>query len=457
VHIKKHLSFAALRKALSELFEQIEDRRQAGKVDYRLHDCLMSALAMMFFQDPSLLSFLRRVEDPLQCGNLKALFAVQAIPQDSCLRESLDAVDPAAIHPAFGILLQRLQRGNQLCAFRFLNGYLVALDGSQYFSSEKIHCASCLTYKGSKGPLRYSHQILQAVILNPHMRQVLPLAPEPIANTDGKKKQDCELSAAKRFLSKIRSAHPKLPIIITGDGLYSDQPFVQALKNARMSFILVAKPADHKILFEWVRELTGLGEAQQLELTDATGRRHIYRWLNEVPLNGSKDADLVNFFEYWLMVGEKATYHNSWVTDIAVSKNNVVELVQGGRARWKIENETFNTLKNQGYHIEHNFGHGSQQLSLNFFVLNLLAFFIHQILELCDLNYQYCRSRFSSRQEYWNNLRVANRLLLFNDFEHLLRYVAHPAEIRAPPNGLNTLRQPNHRRLAKACVRAATG
>jgi hypothetical protein len=82
--------------------------------------------------------------------------------------------------------------------------------------------------------------------------------------------------------------------------------------------------------------------------------------------------------------------------------------------------------------FEHNFGHGSQHLSLNFFVLNLLAFFIHQILELCDLSYQYCRSRFSSRQEYWNNLRVANRLLLFNDFEHLLRYVAHPAEIRAP-------------------------
>ena len=433
MHIKKHLSFAALRKALSEIFEQIEDHRQAGKVDYRLHDCLMSALAMMFFQDPSLLSFLRRLEDPLQCGNLKALFAVEAIPQDSCLRESLDAVETAAINPALGILLQRLQRGNQLGAFRFLNGYyLVALDGSQYFSSEKIHCPSCLTYKGSKGPLRYSHQILQAVILNPHMRQVLPLAPEPIANTDGKKKQDCELSAAKRILSKIRSAHPRLPIIITGDGLYSDQPFVDTLKKGRMSFILVAKPADHKILFEWVQELTALGEARQLELTDAKGRRHIYHWLNQVPLNGSKDADLVNFFQYWLQVDQKTTYHNSWLTDLSVTRDNVVELVLGGRARWKIENETFNTLKNQGYHIEHNFGHGSQHLSLNFFVLNLLAFFIHQILELCDLNYQYCRSRFSSRQEYWNNLRVANRLLLFNDFEHLLRHVAHPAEIRAP-------------------------
>ena len=75
-----------------------------------------------------------------------------------------------------------------------------------------------------------------------------------------------------------------------------------------------------------------------------------------MPLNGSRNADELNFFEYWLTVGQKVTYHNSWVSDITVSENNVRELVQGGRARWKIENETFNTLKNQGYHIEHNFG-----------------------------------------------------------------------------------------------------
>lgn len=433
MHIKKHLGFAALRADLSELFEQIEDRRQTGKVDYRLHDCLMSALAMMFFQDPSLLSFRRRMEDPLQCGNLRALFAIQAIPQDSALRECLDAVATEAINPGFEIFLKRLQRGNQLAAYRFLDAYyLIGLDGSQYFSSEKIHCPGCLTHKGTRGPLRYSHQILQAVILNPHLRQVLPLAPEAVANTDGRRKQDCELAAAKRILAKIRASHPKLPIIITADGLYSNQPVVEALKKAAMSFILVAKPADHKLLFEWVQELSGLGQSGELQLIDAKGRRHLYRWLNQVPLNGSKDADAVNFFEYYLMVDQKATYHNSWVTDLVVSKDNVVELVQGGRARWKIENETFNTLKNQGYHIEHNFGHGSQNLSMNFFVLNLLAFAIHQILELCDLNYQYCRSRFSSRQEYWNNLRVANRLLLYNDFEHLLRHVAHPAEIRAP-------------------------
>lgn len=433
MHNKKHLSFSAMRKALSGLFEQIEDTRQAGKVDYCLHDCLMSALAMMFFQDPSVLSFQRRMQDRMQDSNLKAMFAVGNIPSDSALRQVLDEVPTQALHPVFSMLLQRLQRGRQLSAYQLENRhYLIALDGSQYFSSEKIHCPNCLTHKGSKGTTRYSHQILQAVMLNPHMRQVLPLAPEPVANTDGNTKQDCELNAAKRIVANIRRVHPKLKVMVTADGLYSNQPFVDVLKNARISFALVAKPTDHKVLFQWVEELTGLGQGGHMQWTDGKGRRHVYRWINQVPLNGSRNADTVNFFEYWLHVGKKVTYHNSWITDIQVDKSNVVEMVRAGRARWKIENETFNTLKNQGYHLEHNFGHGQRYLSNNFFILNLLAFFIHQVLELCDLGYQHCRSKFSSRKEYWNNLRAAIRMMLYRDFEHLLRHVADPPEIRAP-------------------------
>lgn len=433
MHIKKHLSFTAMRKALSALFENIDDSRQAGKVDYSLHDCLMSALAIMFFQDPSILSFQLRMQDRLQDSNLKAMFAVEAIPSDSALRKTLDHVPTETILPAFSMLSRRLQRGKQLAAFRLDSGhYLIGLDGSQYFSSEHISCPSCLTYKKTKKKPRYSHQILQAVMLNPYMRQVLPLAPEPIANTDGHTKQDCEINAGKRILPKIRADHPKLNIIITADGLYSKQPFIDTLKRYRLAFILVAKATDHKVLFEWVNELDGLGQCEYFRFTDDKGRKHVYRWVNQVPLNGSRDADHVNFFEYWLYAGHKATYHNSWVTDQTVSKANIVELVKAGRARWKVENETFNTLKNQGYHIEHNFGHGKHFLSNNFFVLNVLAFFIHQILELCDRGYQYCRSKFSSRKEYWNNLRTGIRLMLFRNFEHLLRNVADPPEIRAP-------------------------
>jgi hypothetical protein len=433
VHVKKHLSFSGLRKALSECFRQIADPRQAGKVDYSVHDCLMSALAMMFFQDPSVLSFQRRMQDNLQCCNLKSMFDVADIPKDTALRGNLDMLPTDAITPVFSTLMHRLQRGKQLEAYRHLDKrYLVAIDGSQYFSSEKIHCQGCLTQKGPKGKVRYSHQILQAVMLNPHIRQVLPLAPEPVVNTDGNKKQDCELNAAKRMVAKIRRTHPKLPITIVADGLYSKQPFIDALKKARLAFILVAKPTDHKILFEWVDELDALADVGHMKLVDDKGRHHLYRWVNKVPLNGTRDADDVSFFEYWLKVGGKATYHNSWVTDTTVDNNNVVEMVKAGRARWKIENETFNTLKNQGYHIEHNFGHGQHHLSMNFFVLNVLAFFIHQILELCDDGYQYCRSKFSSRKEYWNNLRIVIRIMYFRNFEHLLRNLADPPEIRAP-------------------------
>ncbi len=178
MHSKKHLSFTSIRKMLSAFFEQIPDSRQKGKVDYRMHDCLMSALAMMFFQDPSLLSFQRRMQDSMQSNNLKAFFDVEAIPDDNTLRETLDSVPTDAIAPVFSHLFQRLQRGKQLEPYRLDVGhYLIALDGTQYFSSEKIHCPSCLTRKGAKGRLRYSHQILQAVTLHPMMRQVLPLAP----------------------------------------------------------------------------------------------------------------------------------------------------------------------------------------------------------------------------------------------------------------------------------------
>ena len=144
-----------------------------------------------------------------------------------------------------------------------------------------------------------------------------------------------------------------------------------------MPFILVAKPADHKVLFQYLEEITAMGQAGALETVDIKGLRHLYRWLQQVPINGSQKTDDVNFFHYQLIVKDKVTYQNSWVTDLTVDADNVAEMVRAGRCRWKIENETFNTLKNLSYHIEHNFGHGNNHLSMVFFILNLLAFYVH--------------------------------------------------------------------------------
>lgn len=434
MHTKKHLSFAALRASMAQCFRQIEDPRQAGKVDYSLHDVLMSGFAMMFFQDSSILAFQKRLQESAQQNNLSNIFGVVTIPKDTQMRDAIDMVPTEALSDVFPDFLNRLQRSRQLDQYRFLNGkYLIPIDGTEYFSSEKISCPYCLRTEPSKGPVRYHHQILQAVIVHPDMRQVIPLFPEPIQNSDGYTKQDCETNAGKRIVEKIRKTHPQLSIIITGDDLYSKQPFIDALKANGMSYILVAKPTDHKILFEWVGEISGMGGASHFEFIDKKGKRHKYQWINNVPLNGSRNADQVNFFQYWIIDKKgKTTYRNSWVTDLIVSRENVQDLVKGGRARWKIENETFNTLKNQGYHIEHNYGHGKQYLSMNFFVLNLLAFFVHQILELCDLSYQRCRAKFSSRKEFWNQLRCTFRIILFRDFYHLLDYIFDPPMVRAP-------------------------
>ncbi|MBW2635667.1 MAG: hypothetical protein JRE14_16440 [Deltaproteobacteria bacterium] len=424
MHSKKHLSFSALRKLISDRVVKFEDARQQGKVEYSLHDCCQSAFAMMFFQDPSINAFQERLQEKQQLNNLKTLFKVATIPKSTQLRTALDDIPPTEIELLFSDFLRPVQRGKQLELFEFMDGnYLIPLDGVQYFSSNKISCDCCLTKTKNK-ITTYYHQVVAATIVCPGIKQVMLLAPESIQNIDGNTKQDCEINA--RLVKKIRATHPKLKIIIAGDGLYSKQPFIDELKQYGMSFILVAKPTDHTHLYQWFSEFHQMGETQQLEIYDHKGRRHFYEWFNDIPLNGSKDADNVNYFEYTIFKGDKVNYHNSWVTDIAISKDNIIQLVKGGRARWKIENEAFNTLKNQGYHLEHNFGHGEKYLSYNLLLFNFLAFFMHQIFELSDRVYQKCRSKFTSRKEYWNQLRCTIRILIFPCFESLLKFIIDP-------------------------------
>ena len=433
MHLKKHLSFSGLIKLLSDRFSRIEDSRRAASVTHRIHDVFMSGFAMMYFQDPSVLSFQHKLMNSTNRCNLQTMFAMQSIPKDSQMRDVLDDAPTDELEGVFNDYLNALQRGNHLSLYRFLEDYyLLTLDGSEYFASTKICCPGCLKQTTSSGEIRYHHQILQAVLVHPDMKQVLPLAPEAVKNQDGNKKQDCEINAAKRLLPKIRQSHPRLKLIVTGDGLYSKQPFIKELKKADMSYILVAKPTDHDVLFDWVKGLDETGDLERLEALDAKGKRYVYEWANAVPLNGQERTETVNFFQFRIVTKDKVTYKNSWITDIPISKSNIKDLVRGGRARWKIENETFNTLKNQGYNIEHNYGHGSNNLSMSFFLLNLLAFYTHQILELSDVLYQRCRAEFTSRVEFWNQLRCTFRFMVFETWECMLEKIIAPPEL-APP------------------------
>ena len=422
------LRFLSLRDVLTSHIDDIADQRQAAKVTYVLRDCYLSGFAMFYLQDPSLLEFQRRFQQTIQSNNLSTVFGVQQIPADSQLRELIDGHPYEPLLGVYAQWLHRLRQARLLERYQFLDRhYLITIDGSGYFGSEHICCSKCLRKQRKDGSVHYSHQILQATLVHPEMKQVIPLAPEFIRNTDGTTVQDCETKAGKRLLGKIRGSHRQLPAIIVADSLYSNQPFIEELIGKRFSFILGAKPSDHKSLYQDIEGMRRGKLLDQVQYTDPRGRTHHYEWVNELALNGRADSLQVNFLEYRLIRGGKTTYHGAWVTDLPIDAKNVQPIVRAARSRWKIENEGFNTLKNHGYHLEHNFGHGNQNLAEAFFVLNLLAFFVHQIFELVDRLYQQARAGFSARREFWNAIRGAFALLLFESWDQLL------ARMNSPP------------------------
>ena len=223
---KNHLSFGSLRKALSSQLGRLPDKRQALKCDYCVHDAMMCGFACMFFQEPSLLQFQKQLRDQENLDNLMTLFDVQAIPESTQMRELIDSVSSDQLNSVFKEYFFCLQRSKYLETYQIFPGlYICSIDGTQYFSSGKVHCESCLTANHKNGGMTYSHKVFQAAIMHPDMRQVIPLMPEEICNSDGSTKQDCETNAGKKAVPKIRKDHPQLGLIIVADDLFSQTTF----------------------------------------------------------------------------------------------------------------------------------------------------------------------------------------------------------------------------------------
>jgi len=404
---RKHLSADALFGLVRSGFANIPDYRLSDP-DISLTDALMSAFAMFSLKSPSLLAFDKERAE----GNLETIYGIERVPCDTHMREILDPVSPKWLRPVFKSVFRQLQRGKALEPMAFLEGhYLLALDGTGYFSSTQIHCASCLHKVHRNGSITYYHQMLGAAIIHPDVREVIPLMPEPIVKQDGTDKNDCERNAAKRFVAKLRQDHPHLKFIVTEDGLSSNAPHIETLHDHDLHYILGVKEGDHAFLFTQVQAAEHAGRVTHYERHDrAAGLVHRFRFVNDVPLNASNTDVRVNFIEYW-EIGADKVQHFSWVTDLRVSKRNVFHLMRGGRARWKIENETFNTLKNQGYNFEHNYGHGQQNLSVVFAMLMMLAFLVDQTQQLCCALFQAVWAKLGSKRLLWERMRA-----LFYDY-----------------------------------------
>ena len=368
----------------------------------------MSAFAMFSLTSPALLAFDQERAE----GHLHTIDGIERVPCDTQMRERLDPVSPEALRPLFQSIFRQLQRGKALEPMAFLDGhYLVALDGTGYFSSKQIHCASCLHKVHRNGSSTYYHQMLGAAIIHPDVREVIPVMLEPIVQQDGARNNDCERHAAKRFVAKLRQDHPHRKCIVTDDSLSANAPHIETLQAHGLHSSLGVKEGDHAALFEQVQAAEHAGRVTYDERHDrAADVVHRFRFVNDIPLNASNADVRVNVIEYWEM-GDDKGQHFSWVTDLRVTKRNVYRLMRGGRALWKIENETFNTLKNQGYNFEHNYGHGQQNLSVVFAVLMMLAFLVDQTQQLCCALFHAVWAKLGSKRLLWERIRA-----LFYDY-----------------------------------------
>jgi hypothetical protein len=404
---RKHLCADALFRLVHNSFANIPDHR-CDDAGIALPDALMSAFAMFSLKAPSLLAFDKQRAE----GNLGTIYGIPRAPCDTYMRETLDPVSPESLRPSFKSVFRQLQRGKALEDMVFLDGhYVLALDGTGYFSSPTIHCASCLQKVHRNGSITYYHQMVGAAIIHPDVRAVIPLMPEPIVKLDGTAKNDGERHAAKRFIAKLRQDHPHLKCIITEESLSSNAPHIETLHEYGCRSILGVKEGDHASLFKHVQATEEAGRVTSYERHDrAAGVIHRFRFVNDVPLHASRADVRVNFIEYW-EIGPDQVQHFSWVTDLRVSTRNVYTLMRGGRARWKIENETCNTLKNQGYNFEHNYGHGEQNLSVVFAMLMMLAFLVDQIQQFCCALFQAVWAKLGSKRLLWERMRA-----LFYDY-----------------------------------------
>jgi hypothetical protein len=452
--LRTHLNGDALISSLREIFSEIKDSRQFP--EYPLVEVLSTALATFKLKKPNLshLDHMREEADPIYVNNIKNVFKVKKIISDTQCRDVLDPINFRLLLPCFKKIFSVVQRGKLHEEFQSNDGYQrIAIDGTQYFSSKSIHCDNCQETHHENGKITYSHSMLTAVIVSPDKKQVIPVMVEPIIKQDGATKNDCENNAGGRMLRSLRNSYPRLKMRVIEDSLYSKAPHIRLLKELDFSFIIGAKPKDHTYLYNLVEKLqTSEGfESLKEDLKEfsnltklGTGKvcdhvieeqikkgkiRHKFRYVNNAPLNASNKDLAVNFLEYWEETenakGEVIkTQRFAWVTDVEITNDNVYELMRDGRARWCIENETFNTLKNQDYNFEHNYGHGKENLSVSMAILMMLGFLTDQVEEASCWLFQKAHARSKTRIKLWEDARAAFRWLFLDSWTHILCLIA---------------------------------
>jgi hypothetical protein len=316
----KGTRFQELVGALREVFAALPDRRQGKNTSYTMEDFGASAFAVFFTQSPSFLAHQRAMQTARGHNNARSFFQIEGIPCDNQIRQVLDPVPPETLDPMYDRVYETLREHGILERLRGVqNSTLIALDGTWYFSSQKIHCPHCSHLEHQNGEITCYHSAVTPVRVAPGQPEVIALRPEFITPQDGHTKQDCELAAAQRWLEANAPRYRDGAVTLLGDDLYAHQPFCRRTLRHSFHFLFVCKPESHPTLYEGVNLLgpgPDLGTWKQRVKVGGQWHTYTYRWAHRVPLAEGADALKVNWCEVTVTDKDgKILYHNAWITD----------------------------------------------------------------------------------------------------------------------------------------------
>lgn len=420
---------------LNEELNQLPDKRTGSNKKYSIKNAVLAAFSVFFTQCPSFLQHQRLMKEKRSKDNAQSLFGLEEIPCDNQIRTLLDPIPAATVFGSFKSVYKWLEETGAINEFDYLdNQILLTLDGTEYYHSKNLNCSHCNQRKHRNGSITYYHQVITPVIVSPAQKIVINTAPEFIKKQDGKTKQDCENAAIKRWLLKNPACDSRKQITLLGDDLYACQPICELALQQGYNFIFVAKCSSHKYLYELIDFLGKNREIKTVEFKRYEAgkiRYYRYKYANNMPIRQSEPCLLVNWYEVEIFdsVKQKVIYQNTFITNHLLNNKNILKISISGKTRWKVENENYNILKTKGYNLEHNFGHGQENLSEILLSLNLLAFLFHNVLDLVNNLYQKTRKALGTRKTFFQNVRVLLSYIWFKTWQDLFVFILTKGDV----------------------------
>lgn len=367
----------------------VSDPRDPIKIIYPLPALLFAGVLMFICRLGARRQIGLILRNRLSEKKFEIIFKVDAFPHGDTLNKVFSRLDPSQAQEVVTSMADALIRKKALYQWRVLDRYFViAMDGTGYLSFSDRHCPNCLT-RTYKGKTIYYHHVLEAKLVTPN-GFAFSLMTEFIENNDpSATKQDCELKAFHRLAARIKTRFPRLPILLSLDGLFAEGPVFEICRAHHWRFMIVLKDKDLpsvNVEFAALCSLQNENRLHHLRIGRNGETEQNYSWAQDISYVDSKQREhrltVVECRETKKGKKQKLTTTKyKWVTDLKVSQSNVVALAHhGGRDRWKVENEGFNVQKNGGYGLEHAYTNNMNSAKIFYFLLQIA----HTIVQLMD-------------------------------------------------------------------------